>query len=64
MPYRVNAPYTWSLSQNLRDRDEMKHCRYEIETKLEPAETKTRHETFGIKCLQNVTNFLTLNFRK
>jgi len=61
---------SWSLGQNLRDRDETltfirnRDFEQKVETRprLKLAETETKHETFETKCLQNFKNFLKLNF--
>jgi len=73
----VSVRQSWSLGQNLRDRDETLTFRYrdfdvprprlweKVETrpKLERTETETRHETFNqTTYLQNITKLLTLNF--
>ena len=57
---------SWSLGQNLRDRDETltprnRDLEQKVETRLERSEIETRHETFGIRGSQKVVNILTVN---
>ena len=58
---------SWSLGQNLRDRDETltprdRDLEQKVETRLrlKRSETETRHETFGIRDSQKVVNILTV----
>jgi len=55
----TNEEQSYSFGQNLRD--ETLTIR-DWEQKVETRPTLERVETFETKCLQNVTNFLTLNF--
>ena len=63
-----NTNQSWSLGQNIRDRDETLTPRdRDLEQKVETrprrarAETETRHETFGIWGSQKIVNILTVN---
>ena len=60
---------SWSLGQNLRDRDETLTLRdrdfeqkLETRPRLERAETETRHETFETKRLQYFVNIFDPTF--
>ena len=59
---------SWIRGQNLRDRDKTltprdQNLKQKVDTRprFEGAETKTRHETFGIKGSQKVVNILNVN---
>ena len=65
-----NYQQSWSLGQNLRDRDEALTLRdrdfeqkLETRPRLERSETETRHETFETKSLQYFANIFDPKFR-
>ena len=58
---------SWSLGQNLRDRDETltlqdRDFEQKVERRLERSETETRHETFETKPLQYFANIFDSKF--
>ena len=66
---RLDFYQSWSLGQNLRDRDETLTLRdrdfeqkLETRPRLERSETETRHETFETKRLQYFANTFDTKF--
>ena len=54
--------HSWSLGQNLRDRDRDFEQKLETKPRLKRSDTETRHETFETKRLQYFANIFETKF--